>query len=188
MNNSAHHHLLRQRKIRFLFLSLFFLSLLLGLLIVPFEKDIGNIRTSFDGIWWAITTVTTVGYGDKVPVTVEGKIIGSFLQVLGAFMFGILVGMIGFMVSRSQEEFKWNRMFERLDRIEGKIAENTRRMGFLVKDGQVEQQVQVGRHGQSGQSDQSGKPSQPSQPGQSTRLAQPEPVPPTLPVPPPPQP
>ena len=34
-------------------------------------------------MWWAIATLTTVGYGDVYPITVAGKIIGSFIAVLG---------------------------------------------------------------------------------------------------------
>jgi len=44
-----------------------------------------QIRTIPEGIWWAIITMTTVGYGDVVPVTLPAKIIGA-----GCAMMGIL--------------------------------------------------------------------------------------------------
>ncbi len=56
------------------------------------EKD-SNIRTSFDAIWWAISTMTTVGYGDKYPVTVEGKVVAMVLMVTGVGLFGVLTGL-----------------------------------------------------------------------------------------------
>jgi len=39
----------------------------------------GNIKTAEDVIWWAYVTITTVGYGDKFPVTTEGRIIAAML-------------------------------------------------------------------------------------------------------------
>jgi voltage-gated potassium channel len=44
----------------------------------------GNFRTIFDGIWWAIITASTVGYGDYVPQTFTGRIVGIVLLFLGA--------------------------------------------------------------------------------------------------------
>lgn len=42
-----------------------------------------NIKTAEDAIWWAYVTITTVGYGDKFPVTTEGRIIAAFLMTTG---------------------------------------------------------------------------------------------------------
>jgi voltage-gated potassium channel len=43
-----------------------------------------NFPTSFDGIWWAVVTASTVGFGDLVPKTVPGKVTGIFLILIGA--------------------------------------------------------------------------------------------------------
>jgi voltage-gated potassium channel len=53
-----------------------------------------NIKTAGDALWWAMATVTTVGYGDKFPVTPEGRIIASFLMVCGVGLFGTLSGFV----------------------------------------------------------------------------------------------
>lgn len=47
-----------------------------------------NIKTAEDAIWWAYVTITTVGYGDKFPVTTEGRIIATVLMTVGVGLFG----------------------------------------------------------------------------------------------------
>jgi voltage-gated potassium channel len=54
----------------------------------------GNIHTAEDAIWWAFVTVTTVGYGDKFPVTTEGRIIAGVLMVTGVGLFGTFTGFV----------------------------------------------------------------------------------------------
>lgn len=47
-----------------------------------------------DSMWWAIVTLTTVGYGDAVPVTAPGRIIAAFTMVMGLLMIALPVGII----------------------------------------------------------------------------------------------
>jgi len=54
----------------------------------------GNIRTAGDALWWAIVTVTTVGYGDLYPVTVEGRVVAVVLMVAGVGTFATLAGAL----------------------------------------------------------------------------------------------
>ncbi len=42
-----------------------------------------NIKTGSDALWWAVSTITTAGYGDRYPVTTEGRIIGAALMIVG---------------------------------------------------------------------------------------------------------
>jgi len=53
-----------------------------------------NIKTAEDAIWWAYVTVTTVGYGDKYPVTTEGRVIAGILMTAGVGLFGTFTGFI----------------------------------------------------------------------------------------------
>ena len=53
-----------------------------------------NIRTAGDAVWWSVTTVTTVGYGDHYPVTSAGRVIAITLMLAGVGMFGALSGII----------------------------------------------------------------------------------------------
>jgi len=49
-----------------------------------------TITKPFDALWWALVTVTTVGYGDKYPVTNMGRVIGALVILLGVIMFSVL--------------------------------------------------------------------------------------------------
>ena len=53
-----------------------------------------NIRTASDAIWWAYVTITTVGYGDRFPVTDEGRILGMLLLTSGVALFSVLTGFV----------------------------------------------------------------------------------------------
>ena len=46
-------------------------------------------------MWWAVTTLTTVGYGDMYPVTSVGKVCASFMAMLGIGMFALPAGLLG---------------------------------------------------------------------------------------------
>jgi voltage-gated potassium channel len=56
-----------------------------------------NIKSAGDAFWWAFVTMTTVGYGDKYPLTTEGRIIACVLMVTGAGLFATLTGFIASM-------------------------------------------------------------------------------------------
>lgn len=52
------------------------------------EKGVNeSVENWLDVLWWAVVTVTTVGYGDVVPVTAEGKVAGIFLMLTGIVFF-----------------------------------------------------------------------------------------------------
>ncbi|MYL20093.1 ion transporter [Halobacillus litoralis] len=68
---------------------LLFLS---SILIVFVEND--TFPTLFDGFWWVMTTVTTVGYGDYYPVSAGGRLIAIFLYVFGIGLIGIVIGKV----------------------------------------------------------------------------------------------
>ncbi len=63
--------------------------------ILQFETSAeANIRTPEDAIWWAVVTITTVGYGDRYPVSPEGRIIAALLMTAGVGLFGTFSGFI----------------------------------------------------------------------------------------------
>lgn len=62
--------------------------------VLEFERRAGgNITTAEDALWWAIVTITTVGYGDFYPVTMEGRLVAVGLMVVGVGLFGTLSGI-----------------------------------------------------------------------------------------------
>lgn len=51
-----------------------------------------NINSAEDALWWAFSTISTVGYGDKFPVTTGGRIVGVILMIVGGGLFATMSG------------------------------------------------------------------------------------------------
>jgi len=67
-------------------------SLLLWLL----ERDHShsNIKSFGDAVWWAMETITTVGYGDHHPTTVAGRFVAGGLMVIGVALVGVITATV----------------------------------------------------------------------------------------------
>ena len=67
-----------------------------SVLVLQFESSAadGNIKTGGEALWWAIVTLTTVGYGDFYPVTMAGRITGMFVMVTGIGIIGALASIL----------------------------------------------------------------------------------------------
>lgn len=73
------------------------LVILLGTFVMySVESQVPNskIKTLLDALWWCVATVTTVGYGDKVPVSNIGRIVALFYMFFGITMIAILLSVI----------------------------------------------------------------------------------------------
>jgi voltage-gated potassium channel Kch len=78
--------------------------LLMGILVLEFgslamlnveqEAPGANITTASDALWYNIVTISTVGYGDRYPVTNEGLVIGSPIIIVGVGIFGTFTGYL----------------------------------------------------------------------------------------------
>lgn len=64
------------------------------------------LESIFDGFWWALVTITTVGYGDITPVTSLGRIIGGVLMVAGMFSLAMFAGIVGSSLVRGILSFR----------------------------------------------------------------------------------
>jgi voltage-gated potassium channel len=58
------------------------------------EAQPGTFDNAFSSLWWAIATLTTVGYGDIYPITIIGKILGIFISLMGIAIIAIPTGII----------------------------------------------------------------------------------------------
>lgn len=87
------------------------------------EGQGGSINSFGDALWWAVTTVTTVGYGDKFPVTAAGRGVAAALMVAGITLFGVLTAnLAAFMLEHDEEEAS-EPADDRLDQIIRELAD-----------------------------------------------------------------
>ena len=128
----------------------------MAIFLVESQAPDGNIKDASDAIWWGFVTVTTVGYGDRYPVTNAGRVIGTILLFAGIALFSVLTGFIanGFLSPRSPdrrlirapkdsleadvEELRWMLVEQeeraaairrKLDDIERRARDRARRLG-----------------------------------------------------------
>lgn len=87
-----------------------------------------------DGMWWALVTITTVGYGDIAPVTPAGRAFGALLIIAGVILFSLLMANIAaYLIDRDVEEevgkeedelmHQFYYLNNRLDKIEKQLQE-----------------------------------------------------------------
>lgn len=80
-------------------------TLLGALLVWLVERETNPALAQFsDALWWSIVTVTTVGYGDTVPVTAVGRMVAVLLMLVGIAALAMLVSIISIALVREEEE------------------------------------------------------------------------------------
>lgn len=94
----------------------------IGLFLVEGNAPDSKVTNLGDAFWWAIVTVTTVGYGDIYPATVEGKIIASILMIVGIGILGVLISALGVSFIESRLKPKLNIEEESKKTIRKKLA------------------------------------------------------------------
>lgn len=100
------------------------LNLIAAAMVLEFERGNpdANIASYPDALWWAVTTITTVGYGDRFPMSSAGRAVAVVLMIAGIAMFGVITATIAayFVEQKAKEDVasRLDQIMERLDRIE----------------------------------------------------------------------
>lgn len=126
---------LRTKRLQTALVSLMILTLAIGLVITPVETKFSKattFSTTGDGLWWAVTTITSVGYGDYYPVTVPGRILGAILEIAGVMIFGIVIALVTVELFRNEQLFYWKRTVERFDRIEELLKKLEKEQSYKI--------------------------------------------------------
>ncbi|MCP3990099.1 MAG: potassium channel family protein [Actinomycetia bacterium] len=89
-----------------------------------------DIQSLGDAFWWAAVTATTVGYGDQVPVTSEGRAAALVLMLLGIALFSVLTAHIAaYFVSGESSNDDAQQLADRLARIEATLVSIQQQLG-----------------------------------------------------------
>jgi len=112
-------------------------------LVLLFEEKAkgSNIHDYPDALWWAIVTVTTVGYGDRYPVAEGGRVVAVILMLVGIGLIGVLTATVASVFIKehtddNKEEFKKGHadLGQQLSVISDRLADVERRLGATLTE------------------------------------------------------
>lgn len=119
-------------------------TLMLGAwLVLLFDENAkgSNIHNYPDALWWAIVTVTTVGYGDRFPVTGGGRAVAVVLMLVGIGLIGVLTATVASLFIKEHTDANRQTYQEghadlgqRLSVISDRLADVERRLGATPAD------------------------------------------------------
>ena len=112
-------------------------------LVLLFEENAkdSNIHNYPDALWWAVFTVTTVGYGDRYPSTTGGRVVAGVLMLVGIGLIGVLTATVASLFIKEHTDA--NRQVyqkghadlgQRLSVISNRLADVERRLGATPAD------------------------------------------------------
>ncbi|MDN3684263.1 potassium channel family protein [Vibrio sinaloensis] len=117
------------------------------MLFIEGQSPEANIQSGGDAMWWALVTISTVGYGDHYPVTDAGRILAAGLIICGVGLFGMITGLVTSMItspskvqttrSENKERLllelveKQDEILRRLDKLEAQTKTGAIRLPFF---------------------------------------------------------
>jgi voltage-gated potassium channel len=95
-----------------------------GMLLPVVERPVQRLSGG-DGIWWAVETVTTVGYGDIVPRTTAGRVLGGIIMAVGIGTAALVIGAVGRRLSPGggDDDAERAALEDRVARLERELGE-----------------------------------------------------------------
>ena len=106
-----------------------------ALLLVESDRPDSTVRSLGDALWWSVTTVTTTGYGDHVPVTTTGRLIAAGVMVSGVAVIGAVAAIVALAVTLRvvrEEELAFEAAAESLEqRLDMHLAQITAQLAGL---------------------------------------------------------
>jgi voltage-gated potassium channel Kch len=111
-----------------------------ALWLVEGDRPDSTLRSWGDALWWSLSTITTVGYGDHVPVTTAGRLIATAVMVVGVAVIGAVAAIVALAMAlrvafeeeqtfKAEAETLEQRVELRLAAIEAKLADLDAHLG-----------------------------------------------------------
>ncbi len=141
---------------------LFFIVMVSGIAMYVLEEKVNpDIESLFDAIYWALVTISTVGYGDISPITTEGRTISIVIIISGIAMISFSTSVIVSAFSEKLSELKENRIIEQINKHKsfllicgyGQMAkmflrqDETESLNYIILDNNLEKVEQARKDG-----------------------------------------
>ena len=113
----------------------------IGIYLIESPHEDAQITNLIDAFWWVSATVTTVGYGDVVPVTEIGRLMGIVLMFVGISIIGTFISALGAMLIGSRlkkhetvEDSTKSMIIKKINNIENLEKNEVELLISMVKD------------------------------------------------------
>jgi len=117
--------LLSHHRLAYVLCAMVLIVLLGGIMLFLLEAETGTVQDLGDALWWAVVTVTTVGYGDITPKTAMGRLVALVVMLVGISFVSILTANIAAYFMEARQETADAALHEHLMAVEARLSELT---------------------------------------------------------------
>ena len=112
-----------------------------GSAVWPLERGVrgGTFGSWGDSLWWAVTSITTTGYGDHVPVTLAGRLVGAVVMMAGVAIVGGVAAGVALVVTRAAAHAEEQALEREAKSLEQRLE--SRLDGLDVRLARIEEQL-----------------------------------------------